>query len=92
MKRTKFETSLFCFPVPSPPWNISVNQKSAREVEVRWEPPIKPNGVVVNYAIFMSPPFPPYQQILAAKPNSFSIKTDFEVGQNYSFWVKLQTD
>jgi hypothetical protein len=75
------------FAVPNPPWNITLNQKSAREVEVRWLPPLKPNGVLVNYILYMSPPFPPVEMVLSSKLNYYSVKVEFEVGKNYSFWV-----
>ncbi|XP_059482311.1 sortilin-related receptor-like [Neocloeon triangulifer] len=72
---------------PSPPWNISLNQKSAREMEVRWEPPTRANGIIINYILFMSPPYPPVQQVLGAKQNYYTVRMDFEFGQNYSFWM-----
>lgn len=43
---------MFSSPVPgSPPYGLSYNPVSPSEVNVTWEPPLLPNGVIVHYSL-----------------------------------------
>jgi len=47
--------------VPSPPWNVTAMQLNARQVLVSWQAPKSPNGTIVSYVVFQTPPVPPIQ-------------------------------
>ena len=51
--------------VPSEPWNVTVTQKNGTKVEVTWQPPRHPNGLITRYEIFVTPPIPPMPILLA---------------------------
>lgn len=71
--------------IPSPPWNVTATQRNGTRVEVSWRPPIRPNGPITGYEVFVSPPIPPTSYSL--QKTSWIIETAFEAGTNYSFWV-----
>lgn len=85
----KYLTAMTGESVPSPPWNVTATQQNGTRVEVSWRPPMNPNGPIVGYQIFVTPPIPPqsyYQQ-----KTSLVVNTAFEAGVNYSFWVVAKT-
>jgi hypothetical protein len=77
----------FVCAVPSPPWNVTATQKNAHQVAVSWQAPKSPNGKIVSYVVFLTPPIPPIQKLQNGSKTSFIMTTDYEAGTNYSFWV-----
>lgn len=71
---------------PSEPWNVTAVQRNGTRIEVSWQPPIHPNGVITGYDVFMSPPLPPAPMHRQQK-TSVLIDDNFVAGNNYSFWV-----
>ena len=43
--------AIFFFPVPSSPRNIRVLSKSSNHVEIAWDVPDPPNGIILRYRI-----------------------------------------
>lgn len=73
--------------VPSPPWNVTAMQLNAHQVLVSWQAPRSPNGTIVSYVIFQTPPVPPVQKLQIGSKTSFIMVSDYEADINYSFWV-----
>ncbi|KAG8226274.1 hypothetical protein J437_LFUL004831 [Ladona fulva] len=73
--------------VPSEPWNLTVTQKSATEVELSWNPPLQPNGHILDYVVSMTPPIPPLRKSLHSSQTKDTVISEFIGGKNYSFWV-----
>ncbi|EZA49376.1 Sortilin-related receptor [Ooceraea biroi] len=71
--------------VPSDPWNVTVTQKNGTRVEVSWRPPVHPNGLILDYIGYITPPIPPLE--FTRQKTSAIIDMPFEAGKNYSFWV-----
>ncbi|XP_011882721.1 PREDICTED: sortilin-related receptor-like [Vollenhovia emeryi] len=71
--------------VPSAPWNVTVAQKNGTRVEVSWRPPYHPNGLIIGYLGFITPPIPPME--FNRQKTSTIIDMEFEGGKNYSFWI-----
>lgn len=72
--------------VPSPPWNVTAVQRNGTRIEVSWQAPIRPSGLITGYDVFMTPPIPPAP--LHRQQKTFVVIDDaFEAGKNYSFWV-----
>ncbi|XP_043284191.1 sortilin-related receptor-like isoform X2 [Venturia canescens] len=71
--------------IPSKPWNVTVAQRNGTRVQVSWRPPLKPNGSITGYEVYVTPPIPPLQYSL--QKTSTIIDIPFEAGKNYSFWV-----
>lgn len=73
--------------VPSPPWYVTVMQLNAHQVLVSWQAPRSPNGTIVSYMVFQSPPVPPVQKLQTGSKMSFIMNGDYNANGNYSFWV-----
>lgn len=71
---------------PTAPWNLTVTQRNGTSVELTWQPPIHPNGIITGYEGFITPPIPPMQMSFLQKTSQV-IDIAFEAGKNYSFWV-----
>ncbi|XP_043466543.1 sortilin-related receptor-like isoform X3 [Leptopilina heterotoma] len=71
--------------VPTEPYEVTVDQKNGSRVEISWRAPAHPNGVIIGYDGFITPPIPPMKYSL--QKTSVSIDLAFEPGKNYSFWV-----
>ncbi|XP_058808716.1 sortilin-related receptor-like [Phymastichus coffea] len=71
---------------PSEPWNVTAVQRNGTRIEVSWQPPIHPNGIITGYDVFMSPPIPPAPMHRQPK-TSVIIDDNFVAGNNYSFRV-----
>ncbi|KAL0117855.1 hypothetical protein PUN28_008920 [Cardiocondyla obscurior] len=71
--------------VPSKPWNVTVVQKNGTRVEVSWQPPEHPNGFIIGYQGYITPPIPPME--FSRPKTSAVIDMAFEAGKNYSFWI-----
>ncbi|XP_034183961.1 sortilin-related receptor [Osmia lignaria lignaria] len=71
--------------VPSEPWNVTVTQKNGTKVEVTWQPPRHPNGLITRYEIFVTPPIPPMRFFW--QKTSAVIDIAFEAGKKYYFYV-----
>ena len=70
---------------PSEPWMVEAKQKNGTRIEVSWQPPHVPNGLITGYDVFMTPPIPP--MTVHTQKTSVIIDTAFEAAKNYSFWV-----
>ncbi|XP_017882694.1 sortilin-related receptor-like [Ceratina calcarata] len=81
----KYQTVVTAEGVPSEPWNVTVTQRNGTSVEVSWNPPLHPNGVITGYEGFVAPPLPPIR--FFRQKTSAIIDMPFEAGKNYSFWV-----
>lgn len=44
---------------PTPPYDVKAEQRNGSRIEVTWQPPITPNGIITGYDVFMTPPIPP---------------------------------
>jgi hypothetical protein len=75
------------FAVPSPPWNVTAMQLNARQVLVSWQAPRSPNGTIVSYVVFQTPPVPPIQNLQNGSKTHFIMNDDYSANKNYSFWV-----
>lgn len=76
--------------LPSPPWNLTVIQKSGDIVEVKWTKPTRPNGVIKQYMVYSTPPLPPMRTLVLPQQTSVQhtlVSTIFQPGAQYSFWV-----
>ncbi|XP_061377044.1 sortilin-related receptor-like isoform X3 [Danaus plexippus] len=77
--------------VPSPPQRLTVRQMIGRRVQILWDPPKDPRGVITHYTIYYVPPLPPMEKtVLAGSANkTVSVFLDgyFKPNKNYSFWV-----
>ncbi|XP_049874971.1 sortilin-related receptor isoform X1 [Pectinophora gossypiella] len=80
--------------VPSPPRRIGVRQRIGHRVDVLWDAPEHPRGVIRSYTIHYAPPIPPVKKevpMLWHPPNNKSISETidgfFKPETNYSFWV-----
>ncbi|XP_031838991.2 sortilin-related receptor [Nomia melanderi] len=71
--------------VPSEPRNLTVKQGNGTRVELHWLPPLHPNGPIIGYEGFMTPPNPPVRFFKVKSPAVIDLM--FEDGKNYSFWV-----
>jgi len=70
---------------PSEPWRVKANAVNYNEVQLSWEPPIHPQGRIIGYRVYMTPPLPPLP--VETKEPRASIIYQFEANTNYSFWV-----
>lgn len=73
--------------VPSPPWNVTAVQLNAHQVVVRWQAPKAPNGTILSYVIFQTPPIPPIRKLQTGSKTSLIVNGDYDANVNYSFWV-----
>jgi hypothetical protein len=73
--------------VPSPPWNVTAMQLNAWQVLVSWQAPRSPNGTIVSYVVFQTPPVPPIQKLQTGPKTSFTMNGDYDANVKYSFWV-----
>lgn len=71
--------------VPSEPWNVTVTQRNGSRVEVSWRPPLKPNGLIIGYQCFVTPPLPPME--FSRQKTSAIIDLAFDTNNSYTFWV-----
>ncbi|XP_067011986.2 sortilin-related receptor isoform X2 [Anabrus simplex] len=76
--------------VPSPPWNVTLMQKSGNKIEVSWHAPAQPKGVIKNYFVHYTPPIPPVVGIVPGHNTKAIVESGFEGGSNYSFWVEAE--
>ncbi|XP_075232916.1 sortilin-related receptor-like [Lycorma delicatula] len=72
---------------PDAPWNVTVTQKTDKQVEVSWRPPHQTNGEIKEYIIFVLPPIPPIQRTVDGSKTSAVIGSYFVANMTYSFWV-----
>ncbi|CAH0400220.1 unnamed protein product [Chilo suppressalis] len=86
----KFENTTTGEGVPSPPERLTVRQVIGSRVQLLWDPPKNPQGVVQYYTVYYAPPLPPIQNNIVAtdsKTMAVTIKGYFKPLNNYSFWV-----
>lgn len=72
---------------PSAPWNVTVEQLSHTEVLVRWNPPVKPNGLINAYRVFVEPTAPPVMMPVSSSTHQYVVSYKYVPGTNYSFQV-----
>jgi Fibronectin type III domain. len=81
-------TDCFVCVVPSPPWNVTARQLNAQQVLVSWQAPRSPNGTIVSYMVYQTPPIPPIcNNLHTSSKTSFIVNGDYSANANYSFWV-----
>lgn len=73
--------------VPSPPWNVTAIQLNAWHVRVSWQAPKSPNGTIVSYVVYQTPPLPPIHNSQNSSKTSSIMNGDYSANVNYSFWV-----
>ncbi|KAL0829250.1 hypothetical protein ABMA28_004072 [Loxostege sticticalis] len=73
--------------VPSPPLRLTVRQMIGSRMQVVWDAPKRPQGVIQYYTIYYAPPLPPIQSTVPAHTTSLTVKGLFKPNSNYSFWV-----
>ncbi|XP_037293354.1 sortilin-related receptor isoform X2 [Manduca sexta] len=81
--------------IPSPPTKLSVRQLIGNVVQVLWDKPENPNGVIQYYKLYYSPPSPWNMKLYRAndtKTQSVNLKAYFVPNTNYSFWVMAVND
>lgn len=83
----KFVTATTSEGVPEIPWNVSVIQQSASQVQVSWLPPHKTNGPITEFTVCMTPPIPPICKNVHGSKTKVLVDSDFNPKVNYSFWV-----
>lgn len=83
----KFVTATTSEGVPEAPWNVSVVQQSASQVQVSWLPPHKTNGPITEFTVCMTPPIPPFCKNVHSSKTKVLMDSDFNPKVNYSFWV-----
>jgi hypothetical protein len=67
--------------------NVTAMQLNAQQVRVSWQPPRSPNGSIVSYMVFQSPPLPPIQKIQTPSKTSLIMNGDYLANVTYFFWV-----
>ena len=72
---------------PSAPWNITLHQVSHSEVHVRWNAPVKPNGLITTYRIYVEPTSPPLVVTVPVSKSDAIVSHKYTAGTNYSFQV-----
>ncbi|KAF6211596.1 hypothetical protein GE061_012109 [Apolygus lucorum] len=72
---------------PSAPLNVKVKQINVTHVDVEWTPPLKPNGNLAYYEVFIKPPIPPLRFPVFAANVSATVEGRFIHGESYSVWV-----
>ncbi|VVC91851.1 unnamed protein product [Leptidea sinapis] len=82
--------------VPSAPRRLTVRQMVGSRVNLLWDPPSSPRGVIKSYTIYYVPPLPPMEKIVPAGTYnttvSFILHGYFKPNTNYSFWVTATND
>lgn len=73
--------------VPSPPYNLTVQQTNSSGVLLEWNKPLNPNGEIKSYDIYWSPPYPPFRMRLADNSTFQFLDVDFEPNITYKFYV-----
>lgn len=73
--------------VPSSPWNVTAKQISHSEVVVRWNAPVRPNGLITGYKVFVEPTVPSLIVNTMPRNTEVLISYRFAAGSNYSFEV-----
>lgn len=72
---------------PSVPWNVTVHQVSHTEVLVRWNAPVKPNGLITTYRVYVEPTSPPLVVTVPEHRTEATVAYKYTAGTNYSFQV-----
>uniref|UniRef100_A0A1B6DW73 Sortilin-related receptor n=1 Tax=Clastoptera arizonana TaxID=38151 RepID=A0A1B6DW73_9HEMI len=86
----KFFTATTGVGVPEAPWNPTVKQLSASQVEVSWHPPHHSNGPIMQYIVCMSDPIPPACKSVDGSKTKVLFDSEFKPHKNYSFWVRAK--
>ncbi|KAI5646185.1 sortilin-related receptor-like [Phthorimaea operculella] len=85
--------------VPSPPGRVTVRQLIGSRVDVLWDPPTNPRGLIKSYTIYYTPPVPPNVKVVPVTwhppaNRSLSYRSTvtgyFEPKTKYAFWVTAQ--
>lgn len=72
---------------PSIPWNVTVHQVSHSEIQVRWNAPVKPNGLITAYRVYVEPTSPPLVVTVPGYRTEALVAYKYAAATNYSFQV-----
>ncbi|KAF2902543.1 hypothetical protein ILUMI_03643 [Ignelater luminosus] len=72
--------------IPTPPWNVSLEQKNG-SVLISWNEPTHPNGQIQHYEICWFPPEPPIKIKLSDNNTAHLLTVNFQPNEKYSFFV-----
>ena len=75
---------------PSPPWNVTVKQISHSEVQVRWNAPVRPNGPLNTFRVFVEPTAPSLILSVPATSIDALLTYKYVAGVNYTFRVAAE--
>lgn len=83
-----------CITVPEAPTDVKALVMGAEAILVSWRPPAQPNGVILQYTVYVkseaiegdpkSHKIPPYQMSYEA--------SGLEINKQYEFWVTASTN
>ncbi|GBP23516.1 Sortilin-related receptor [Eumeta japonica] len=76
--------------VPSPPTRLTVRQMVGRRLNVEWDPPKQPNGVIKSYILSYEPPIPRVESRFTH--NNVTIEGYFVPNKKYTFRVRAMND
>ncbi|XP_026686698.1 sortilin-related receptor [Diaphorina citri] len=74
--------------VPTPPWNVTLTLLSSSKLRVKWAKSVHPNGILMEYSVYLSPPLPPLEFVVDSTQTETVIEyPQFKPNENYSIWV-----
>lgn len=80
--------------IPSPPLNVTVKQLNGSRVQVSWQPPLEPWGVLKEYTVYYSIQtmnvHPANSVKVSPLESSIVLESNFEGNKTYAFWVKAR--
>lgn len=79
---------------PSHPLNVTVSQLNGSRVQVSWQPPQEPSGVLKEYTVYYTVQTINVQPVSSVKVSpmerSIVLESNFEGNKTYAFWVKAR--
>ncbi|XP_071524036.1 sortilin-related receptor-like isoform X2 [Panulirus ornatus] len=88
IKSTTFHTQQG---IPSPPEEVKVEQVMD-EVRVSWSPPVKPNGPIKEYHVYVSPPVPAQEVVIrSGSVTQYNIPLSL-TDSKFTVWVTVAND
>jgi hypothetical protein len=69
---------------------MTVSQPDVSQLCITWSKPLTPNGIVLDYRVYFTPPVPPVSFVSSTESKCITNKQpnpSFVAGTNYSFWV-----
>ena len=77
--------------MPSEPWNFSANVKSNTTVQLTWNVPVYPNGVIKGYRVYYKDTKDKNVFGLATMTETQYLVKSLKPYRKYSFWVYAKT-